>query len=289
MFGSSEATRTMTSWMCEHHKSKLLQLCLSWNSFTVSAGGPGTCCSCTGIRDWIWHMLSHFWLFGSTSILSAALLPLLRSCWRVSDLEALVAGSRQTQTNVFLFLFPYHSLHSSVQMLMIHPKGNIYTRCRFLLCEWRFFFFFFHLRLELRWLPETALTTRSTCQCLPGDSTNPAFLSLSTPAFLPPLTLLLPYSTVFSVKSFIFWALFRYFPLLLVSIIPTGTFFSRLQQLCLNKSHNSVLQRVWVRDNWEMTYDFLCLIRGNWHVSWMMKTSIWSGCFYTAVGLINGW
>lgn len=143
MFGSSEATRTMTSWMCEHHKSKLLQLCLSWNSFTVSAGGPGTCCSCTGIRDWIWHMLSHFWLFGSTSILSAALLPLLRSCWRVSDLEALVAGSRQTRTNVFLFLFPYHSLHSSVQMLMIYPKGNIYTRCRFLLCEWRFFFFFF--------------------------------------------------------------------------------------------------------------------------------------------------
>lgn len=165
MFGSSEATRTMTSWMCEHHKSKLLQLCLSWNSFTVSAGGPGTCCSCTGIRDWIWHMLSHFWLFGSTSILSAALLPLLRSCWRVSDLEALVAGSRQTRTNVFLFLFPYHSLHSSVQMLMIHPKGNIYTRCRFLLCEWRFFFFF---------------SSQTWAQMTPRDSPdNTLYLSVS--------------------------------------------------------------------------------------------------------------
>lgn len=61
----------------------------------------------------------------------------------VSDLEALVAGSRQTRTNVFLFLFPYHSLHSSVQMLMIHPQGNIYTRCRFLRCKWRFFYLFF--------------------------------------------------------------------------------------------------------------------------------------------------
>lgn len=52
----------------------------------------------------------------------------------VSDLEALVAGSRQTRANVFLFLFPYHPLYSIVQMLMIHPKGNIYTRCRFLPC-----------------------------------------------------------------------------------------------------------------------------------------------------------
>lgn len=59
---------------------------------------------------------------------------------------------------------PHHSLRSSVQMLMIHPKGYISTRCRLLRCEWRFFFF--HLRLELSWLPETALTTSSTCQCV---------------------------------------------------------------------------------------------------------------------------
>lgn len=32
-------------------------------SFTVSAGDPGTCCSCTGIGDWIWHMFSHLWLW----------------------------------------------------------------------------------------------------------------------------------------------------------------------------------------------------------------------------------
>lgn len=302
------ATRLMTvlhhgcfsSFRCEHHKSKLPQHNLhrgcsnmddlfELHSVTVSAGATEHAARARGLGTES-DICSH------TSGSLAAPVFCLQLCSHccvpaggVSDLEALVAGSRKTRTNVFLFLFPYHSLHSSVQMLMIHPKGNIYTRRRFLLLEWRFFFFFFHLRLELSWLPETALTTHSTCQCLPGDSTNPAFLSLSlsTIAFLPLLTLLLPHSTVFSVKSFIFWALFRYFPLLLVSIISTGIFFSRLQQLCSNKSHNSVLQRVWGRDNCEMTCDLFPLIWENWHASWMMKTSIWSGCFCTAVGLIN--
>lgn len=63
-----------------------------------------------------------------------------------SDLEAPIVSSRQTRTIVFLCFFPAHSFHSIVQMMMIHLWGNIYSRCRFLLCEWRFRFL--HLRRD---------------------------------------------------------------------------------------------------------------------------------------------
>lgn len=47
--------------------------------------------------------------------------------------------------------------------------------------------------IELSWLPETAPTTLSTCQCFPWGSANPLSFSL-TPVFPPPLTLVLPHS-----------------------------------------------------------------------------------------------
>lgn len=119
------------------------------HSFTVSAGAGRTRCSCLahGIRDWLRHMLSHLWLFGSSDILSAALLSLQRSCWlEPATLKRPLPALAKHEQMFSPFFLPSPSLLSIVQMSMIHPKGNIHTRCRFILREWRFSAF--HPRLD---------------------------------------------------------------------------------------------------------------------------------------------
>lgn len=197
-----------------------------------------------------------------------------------SDLEAPIVSSRQTRTNVFLYFFPSHSLHSIVQMLMIHPWGNIYSRCRFLLCEWRFSF------LPLR---------RDRAQPTPRDSPDNIFYLSVSPMWRHQLPLFLSLKTHLSASTHFSAAPFKqssvlnhlYSELYLDTFLscwsqsfPLAHFSSRLQQGCSNNTYNSV-QQVWGRDSCEMTYDLLSLIRGNWHVIWMMKTSMWSGCFCT--------
>lgn len=87
-------------------------------------------------------MLSHLWLFGRSDILSAALLSLQRFCWlEPATLKRPLLTLAKHEQMFSLFFLPCHSLLSIVQMSMIHPKGNIHARCRFLLCEWRFIVF----------------------------------------------------------------------------------------------------------------------------------------------------
>lgn len=117
-------------------------------SFTISTGASGTCCSCLahGIRDWTWHMLSYLWLFGRSNILSAALLSLQRSCWlEPATLKRPLPALAKHEQMFSLFFLPSHSF-PLFKCRMIHPKGNIHTRCRFLLREWRFIVF--HPRLD---------------------------------------------------------------------------------------------------------------------------------------------
>ena len=201
----------------------------------------------------------------------------------VSDLEVLAAGPRQSQTNVFFFFFPITHSHFSVQMLMIHPKGNIYTRCRFLLCEWTFF----ELRFELSWLPETVLTTHSTCQSHPSHSTNLVFLSLSLSlslcvSQLSPFRLCSLYCSPIQHSLALNHLYSELYLDIFLSPWSQSSPLAHFSQDCSNYVQVKAVTLYCSESEGEitvMTYDLLSLIRGNLHVSWLMKTSIWSGRF----------
>lgn len=109
-------------------------------------------------------------------------------------------------------------------MLMIHPRGNIYTRCRVLHADGEYIWMNHCSLNEALLTPKSNILNALYLSSAPRSPPthhhhHPVSLSFSLNSYHPHSLLCSSIqTTLISAESFISWALFRYFPLLVFSI-----------------------------------------------------------------------